>query len=217
MSDFTPFRVDIVSDVVCPWCVIGYHQLAKASDETGIGIDVHWHPFELNPQMVAEGENLREHLAAKYGTTLEGSIKARARLTEMGAALGFEFNYADDMWMVNTFRAHQLIDFAEDQGRAHDMKLALFAAFFTRREDLNNVDVLADVAASIGLDRDTARAMLNSEERAQTVREKEQFWTSRGVTGVPAMIFNRQHLVTGAQGEENYAKILKQLQTAQAV
>ena len=210
-------RVDIVSDVVCPWCVIGYHQLAKASDETGIGIDVHWHPFELNPDMAQEGENLREHLAAKYGTTLEGSIKARARLTEMGAELGFTFNYADDMRMVNTFRAHQLIDWAEDQGRAHDMKLALFAAFFTRREDLNNLDVLADVAASIGLDRETACAMLDSAERIRSVREKELFWASRGVTGVPAIIFERQHLVTGAQGEENYANILKQLQSAQAV
>ena len=217
MTEHPPIRVDIVSDVVCPWCVIGYHQLATAAKETGVNLDVHWHPFELNPQMAAEGENLREHLAAKYGTTPEGSRKARARLTEMGAALGFTFNYADDMRMVNTFRAHQLIDWAEDQGRAHDMKLALFAAFFTRREDLNNVYVLADVASSIGLDRDTARAMLDSEERAESVREKEQFWTSRGVTGVPAMIFNRQHLVTGAQGEENYANILKQLQTAQAV
>lgn len=210
-------RVDIVSDVVCPWCVIGYHQLAKAAEETGIGIDVHWHPFELNPDMAQEGENLREHLAAKYGTTLEGSIKARARLTEMGAALGFTFNYAEDMRMVNTFRAHQLIDWAEDQGRAHDMQLALFAAFFTRREDLNNVDVLADVAASVGLNRDTARAMLDSGARAESVRKKEWFWTSRGVTGVPAMIFNRQHLVTGAQGEETYANILNQLQPAQAV
>lgn len=210
-------RVDIVSDVVCPWCVIGYHQLAKAAKETGIGIDVHWHPFELNPQMADEGENLREHLAAKYGTTPDGSRKARARLTEMGAALGFEFNYADDMRMVNTFRAHQLIDWAEDQGRAHDMKLALFAAFFTRREDLNNVDVLADVAASIGLDRNAARAVLDSGERADMVREKEQFWTSRGINGVPAMVFDRQHLVTGAQGEQTYANILSQLQPAQAV
>lgn len=217
MSAFTPLRVDIVSDVVCPWCVIGYHQLAHAANATGVAIDVHWHPFELNPNMVQEGENLREHLAAKYGTTLEGSIKARARLTEMGAALGFEFNYADDMRMVNTFRAHQLIDWAEDQGRAHDMKLALFAAFFTQREDLNNVDVLADVAASIGLDRDTVGAMLESGERAESVRKKERFWTSRGVTGVPAMIFNHQHLVTGAQGEETYTNILKQLQPAQAV
>ncbi len=106
MSAFTPLRVDIVSDVVCPWCVIGYHQLAHAANATGVVIDVHWHPFELNPNMVQEGENLREHLAAKYGTTLGDSIKARARLTEMGAALGFEFNYADDMRRVNTFRAH---------------------------------------------------------------------------------------------------------------
>ena len=210
-------RADIVSDVVCPWCVIGYHQLAMAARETGVDLDVHWQPFELNPDMAQEGENLREHLAAKYGTTLEGSIETRARLTEMGAALGFTFNYADDMRMVNTFRAHQLIDWAEDQGRAHDMKRALFAAFFTRREDLNNVDVPADVTASIGLDRDTARAMLESGERAESVRKKERFWTSRGITGVPAMIFDRQHLVTGAQGEENYANILKQLQTAQAV
>ena len=207
----TPIRVDIVSDVVCPWCAIGYHQLAKAAHATGIVIDVHWHPFELNPTMVEEGENLREHLATKYGTTLEGSIKARTRLTEMGAALGFEFNYADDMRMVNTFRAHQLIDWAEGQNRQHDMKMALFTAFFSRRENLNDPEVLADVAASIGLDRAAASVMLESGDHAATVREKEQFWTTRGVTGVPAMVFDRQHLVTGAQGEENYTRILRHL------
>ena len=206
-----PIRVDIVSDVVCPWCAIGYYQLAKASDETGIGIEVHWHPFELNPQMADEGENLREHLAAKYGTTPDGSKKARARLTDMGAALGFTFNYADDMRMVNTFRAHQLIDLAEDQSLAHEAKLALLRAFFTRRENLNNPSVLADVAQSIGLDSDMALEMLSSGDRADIVRQKEQFWTSRGVTGVPTMIFQRQHLVSGAQGEDNYARILQHL------
>lgn len=216
MSEHPPTRVNIVSDVVCPWCVIGYHQLARAADETGVSIDVHWHPFELNPQMAEDGENLREHLAAKYGTTPEGSRKARARLTEMGAALGFEFNYADDMRMVNTFRAHQLIDWAEDKGQAHDMKLALFAAFFTRRENLNDIGVLADVAMGIGLDRDAALAVLESGDRAQIVRDKEQFWTSRGITGVPAMIFDRQHLVTGAQGEDTYRRILTQLETVVA-
>ncbi|WP_370161434.1 DsbA family oxidoreductase, partial [Limimaricola soesokkakensis] len=128
-----PIRVDIVSDVVCPWCVIGYSQLARAAEEIGIAIEIHWHPFELNPQMAEEGENLREHLAAKYGTSPEDSVKARARLTEMGAALGFTFDYADDMRMVNTFRAHRLIDWATEQGRGHEMNLALFEAFFTRR------------------------------------------------------------------------------------
>ena len=217
MSDQTqPIRVDIVSDVVCPWCAIGYYQLARAVQETGIDVDIHWHPFELNPHMAQEGENLREHLAAKYGTTLEGSIKARARLTEMGAALGYTFNYADDMRMYNTFRAHQLIDWAEEQGKAHEAKLALFAAFFTLRKNVADIDVLVEVAGRIGLDRDAARAMLDGGERAEKVREKEQFWTSRGVQGVPAMIFERQHLVTGAQGEGNYANILKQLRTVVA-
>lgn len=215
-ADTPPIRADIVSDVVCPWCAIGYYQLAKAVRETGIEVDIHWHPFELNPQMAPEGENLRAHLAAKYGTTPEGSRQARARLTEMGAALGFTFNYADDMRMFNTFRAHQLIDWAEDQGKAHDVKLALFAAFFSRREDVSSIDVLAGVAAATGLDGDAARAMLDSGERAEQVREREQFWTSRGVRGVPAMIFERQHLVSGAQGEENYAGILRQLKAAQA-
>jgi len=212
-----PIRVDIVSDVVCPWCVIGYHQLARAVQETGIDVEIHWHPFELNPNMVQEGENLREHLAAKYGTTPEGSRKARARLTEMGAELGFTFNYADVMRMYNTFHAHQLIDWGEEQGKAHEAELALFTAFFTRRENVADTDVLVEVAGQIGLDRDAARAMLDSGEHAEKVREKEQFWTSRGVQGVPAMIFERQHLVTGAQGEENYGNILKQLKSAQAV
>ncbi len=204
-------RVDIVSDVVCPWCVIGYHQLARAAAETGIGIDVHWHPFELNPQMAPEGENLRAHLAAKYGTTPEGSRQARARLTAMGAALGFTFNYADDMRMVNSFRAHQLIDWARPQGKAHEAKLALFRAFFTRREDLHDIAVLSAVAAEIGLDADSARRALEEGRHAAAVREAEAFWTSRGVSGVPAMVFDRRHLVTGAQGEEGYARILQTL------
>ncbi|WP_170464380.1 DsbA family oxidoreductase [Ruegeria arenilitoris] len=216
MPEALPIRVDIVSDVVCPWCVIGYRQLAKAAQNTGIELDVHWHPFELNPQMAAGGENLREHLAAKYGTTLAGSIKARARLTEMGAALGFTFNYADDMRMYNTFRAHQLIDWASEQGKGHDMKQALFAAFFTRREDVSDIEVLADTAASTGLDRADALAMLQSGERSDIVRQKQQFWIRQGIQGVPAMVFNRRHLVTGAQGEDNYARILQHLQDDQA-
>ncbi len=217
MTTSTPIRADIVSDVVCPWCVIGYFQLEKASRDTGVEIDVHWHPFELNPQMAEEGENLRDHLAAKYGTTLEGSIKARARLTDLGAALGFTFNYADDMRMVNTFRAHQLIDLAEEYGKAHDAKLALFRAFFTRRENLNDPDVLVGIAGEIGLDQTASHQMLDHGYRAKKVREKEQFWTSRGITGVPAMIFDRQHLVSGAQGEENYARILHHVAAQQAV
>ncbi|MEM8731283.1 MAG: DsbA family oxidoreductase [Pseudomonadota bacterium] len=203
-----PIRVDIVSDVVCPWCAIGYYQLKRAADETGHALSVHWHPFELNPNMAEEGEDLREHLAAKYGTTPEASRAARARLTELGAALGFTFTYADDMRMWNTFRAHQLIDWAETFEKGHDMKLALFEAFFTRRENVSDIATLAQVAKSVELDAETALEVLQSGQFAEQVRQKEQFWTSRGIQGVPAMIFERRHLVTGAQGEENYGRVL---------
>ncbi len=216
-AEHDPLRVDIVSDVVCPWCAIGYYQLARAAEDTGIALEVHWHPFELNPQMPPAGENLREHLAAKYGTTPEGSAKARTRLTELGAALGFAFDYADDMRMWNTHRAHQLIDWAEEQGNAHAAKLALFAAYFTRRQNVSDPAVLAEVAASIGLDRDAALAMLASGERADRVRAREEFWTARGIHGVPAMIFRQKHLVTGAQGEATYGAILQELQATEAV
>ncbi|MEM0976393.1 MAG: DsbA family oxidoreductase [Pseudomonadota bacterium] len=216
MATEPPIRVDIVSDVVCPWCIIGYRQLAKAASETGIEIDAHWHPFELNPHMGEDGQNLQVHLAEKYGTTPEASAKARARLTEMGTALGFAFRYADDMRMVNTFRAHQLIDWAEDFGRSHDAKMALFEAFFTRRENLNDIDQLGNVAATLGLEREAAMACLRDGVRAHAVRQKQQFWTSRGIQGVPAMVFMGRHLVTGAQGEDTYARILEHLSTDEA-
>lgn len=204
-------RIDIVSDVVCPWCIIGFKQLELAVAESGIGVVVHWHPFELNPQMAEEGENLQEHVATKYGTTPEGSRKARARLTELGASLGFTFDYADDMRMVNTFRAHQLLHWAESLGQGHQMKMALFAAFFTERRDVNDPQVLADVAAGIGLDRAEALAVLADGRFAEDVRTREQFWTSHGIQGVPAMIFDKHYLVSGAQGVENYRAFLAQV------
>ena len=206
-----PIRVDIVSDVVCPWCAIGYYQLAKASAETGIPVEVHWHPFELNPQMAEEGENLREHLAAKYGTTEEQSRAARDRLSALGDALGFTFSYADDMRIWNTFRAHQLIDWSEEHGQAHALKLALFEAFFTRRENVSDTEVLVEVAASVGLEKAAAMQALETGSQAAIVRQKQKFWTSQGITGVPAMVFLGKYLVSGAQGEENYASILKQV------
>jgi predicted DsbA family dithiol-disulfide isomerase len=204
-------RVDIASDVVCPWCIIGYKQLERALEETGLRAEIHWHPFELNPQMPEEGEDLQQHLAAKYGSTPEDSRKARTRLTAMGAELGFTFDYAEGMNMPNTFRAHQLLHWAAMQGREHDLQMALFAAFFTNRENVNDAEVLADTAAKSGLDREEALAILRDARFAEAVRLAEQSWTTKGIQGVPAMIFNQKYLVTGAQGTENFVSILRQL------
>lgn len=217
MAEFNDaVQVDIVSDVVCPWCAIGYYQLAAAAREVQTELDVRWHPFELNRFMPQEGENLREHLAAKYGTTPEGSEKARARLTAIGADIGFTFNYAEDMRVWNTFNAHQLIDWAGEQGRAHETKLALFEAFFTHRLNISDIGVLTGVARGLGMNADAARNMLESQARAEQVRTHEDTWLERGVHGVPAMVFNNRYMVTGAQGTEAYAKLLMQLKTEEA-
>lgn len=208
-------QIDIVSDVVCPWCIIGYRQLAKALEAAGTAYEIHWHPFELNPAMPAEGQNLREHVAEKYGTSEEQSEESRVRMTEIGANLGFEFRFANDMRMHNTFNLHQLLHWADQQGRMHELKQALFAAHFTNRRNLSDNAVLADVAAQVDLDRAEALAVLEDQRFAADVRNAEAYWQSQGIRGVPAMIFNRRHLVTGAQGVENYTLILEQLANMQ--
>ena len=207
----SPIHLDIVSDVVCPWCIIGFKQLEKALIETDLTADITWHPFELNPHMEPQGENLREHTAAKYGTTTEGSAKARARITEMGEELGFEFKYADDMRMYNTFMAHQLLHWAATKGLQHELKMELFSAFFTHRLHIGDPNVLASTAGNIGLDLQEALAILEDGRFAEDVRKNQKYWTNRGVSGVPAIIINQKHLVSGAQGVENYVSVLKQV------
>lgn len=205
----TPLQIDIVSDVVCPWCIIGFKQLEQAMGATGMGAYVRWHPFELNPQMPAEGQNLREHLAEKYGTTPEQSRTARQRLTDLGDSLGFTFNYSDDTRMVNTFAAHQLLDWAAEQNLQHPLKMALFAAFFTEGQDVSDHAVLADAAGAVGLDPAQARSVLDSGSHAEQTRAKQRVWLERGISGVPAMVFAGKYLVTGAQGAEGYAEVLR--------
>lgn len=204
-------RVDIVSDVVCPWCIIGYKQLEEALERTGTEIDLHWHPFELNPNMPPEGQNIREHVAEKYGATAEQSAKTRAQMKALGESLGFIFSYNDDSRIVNTFQAHQLLHWANEQGREHDLKMALFGRYFTDGGDVSNTDILLEAVGDVGLDVAEAKAVLDDGRYVAAVREREEFWVTNGISGVPAMVFNQRHLVTGAQGADNYASILEQL------
>jgi predicted DsbA family dithiol-disulfide isomerase len=209
-------RIDIVSDVVCPWCIIGYRQLARAIEVTGTRAEIHWHPFELNPQMPPEGQDLRDHIAQKYGTTPDQSRAARERLTALGQELGFSFAYVDDMRMVNTFQAHQAIHWAGQQGRAHDMKQALFAAYFSEGRDVSAPQVLVGCAVALGLDGDALRTALAGGLHADEVRRQAAFWTSQGITGVPAVVFDGKYLLVGAQGVDGYSQALTQLAAARA-
>lgn len=204
----TPIQIDIVSDVMCPWCIIGWKQLEQAINATGHGVTLRWHPFELNPDMPEAGQNLRDHLVEKYGITPQQSTENRERMTALGADLGFTFNFSDDMRMVNSFRAHQMIDWAGTLGNQHVMKMALFAAHFTQGRDVNDPAVLIEIAGGIGLDQSEARAVLDTARHAESVREKQRFWAAQGISGVPAMVFHQQFLVTGAQGAKTYGELL---------
>ena len=204
-------RIDIISDVMCPWCIIGYRQLAIALEADGTAHEIHWHPFELNPNMPAQGQNILEHVAEKYGSTPEQSRESRVRMGALGDELGFKFNFSDEKRMHNTFNAHQLLHWADTLGRKDDLKQALFSAHFTDGRNLSDNAVLADVAAEIGFDRDEAVSVLDDQRFAKDVRQAESFWINQGISGVPAVVFDRQHLVTGARGVEYYSSILKQL------
>lgn len=206
-----PLKIDIISDVMCPWCIIGYRQLATALEASGTPHEIQWHPFELNPQMPPEGQNTREHIIEKYGSTPEQSEQSRQQMKALGDSLGFDFAWSEASRMHNTFNTHQLLHWADTQGRMHDLKQALFTAHFTDQRNLSDTAVLADVAGEIGLDRAEAEAVLKDQRYAQEVRSAEQFWQQQGISGVPAVVFDRKHLVTGAQGVENYTSILTQL------
>lgn len=203
-------RIDIVSDVVCPWCIVGYKRLEQALALLAeqVEAEIHWHPFELNPRMPEAGQNLREHLAEKYGTTVEGSVAARARLTAIGAELDFAFDFSDEMKMVNTFKAHQLLRFARERGMEQELKLRLFSAYFSEHKMIGDVDVLVSEAAAVGLDADEARAALEDERFASDVRAEEHGWMARGVRAVPTFVFNEKLGVSGAQEPKVLAQVM---------
>ena len=214
-SNSLSLQIDIVSDVVCPWCIIGYKQLEKALQMMPgqFNVKYRWHPFELIPQMPPEGQELGEHLRQKYGARPGGGDGARQRLTELGESLGFQFDYYDGMRMVNTFRAHCLLFWAESFGLQTPLKLALFEAFFTHRRNVWEIDVLVDVAATVGLPAMEARELLNAGSYAQRVRQEQQLWLDKDIHAVPAFYFNEQYFVHGAQEAETFQRILGKIKT----
>ncbi len=208
-------RIDIISDVVCPWCAIGYYQLAQALDARQIQADIHWLPFELNPAMPPEGQNVAEHIAEKYGTTKEQSQATRAHIVQAGADVGFTFNARDNARIWNTFDAHRLLQSVDDTPLQTPLKLALFKAYFTDGQNISDKTVLATIAKNVGMDAASVDAVLSTEEHGPQVRALEASIHRQGVSGVPTMIFARKYLLNGAQGVETYGKVLDKI-TAEA-
>ncbi|MDD3320231.1 MAG: DsbA family oxidoreductase [Paludibacter sp.] len=205
--------IDIVSDVVCPWCIIGYKRLEKAIVEMGIQdkVEIEWQPFELNSNMPVEGENIDEHISRKYGTRQEDNTRSKAQLSKLGAELNFKFDYFDTMKMPNTRDAHILIEYAKENGKQTEMNLRLVEAFFSERKDISSREVLIQELKRIGLDEKEGLARLENESYREQIKVNEAVWQNKGVRSVPTIVFNAKSALTGAQPIHVYKQVLADL------
>ncbi|PHN27718.1 DsbA family oxidoreductase [Pseudomonas sp. ICMP 460] len=209
----TALKIDFVSDVSCPWCIIGLRGLTEALDQLGseVQAEIHFQPFELNPNMPAEGQNIVEHITEKYGSSAEESQANRARIRDMGAELGFAFRTDGQSRIYNTFDAHRLLYWAGLEGLQYNLKEALFKAYFSDGQDPSDAATLVSIAQSVGLDGTRAAEILAGDDYAAQVREEEQLWVSRGVTSVPTIVFNGQYAVSGGQPVDAFVGAIRQI------
>lgn len=206
-------KIDIVSDVVCPWCIVGYKRLEKAIVEMGLQdqIEIEWQAFELNPMMPVKGQNLREHISQKYGSTIEQGKKSSEQLSQLGAELDFKFDFFDEMRMPNTKDAHILIDYALEFGKQNELNLRLVAAHFSERKDISDPLILSQELQAVGLNAEEGLERLNNPKSRERLETKEAYWKKLGVNSVPTMVFNGKSALTGAQPVDVYKKVLAEL------
>ena len=208
-------RIDVVSDVACPWCAIGVNALERALTRIGTDmgeVEVHLQPFELNPTMGPEGADAAQYLREKYALSPEQLAANRARIAERGAAEGFTFGHRSHVW--NTFDAHRLLFWAGVEGppgSQRALKLALLKAYHGDGRNIAAADVLLELAAEAGLPADRAREVLARGEYANEVRQAERFWQEVGIHSVPAVIVDRKHLISGGQPSAVFEQALRQI------
>lgn len=211
----TPLKIDFVSDVACPWCAIGLASLqqALARSQDAVQATLRFQPFELNPDMPPEGEEVGEHLTRKYGSSAAQQAQIRDTIRARGAAVGFDFKPDGRGRIVNTFDAHRLLHWAGLQGQAPQLALkrALLAAYHGRGERVDHADVLLAAVRAAGLDEARAGAILAGNEYADAVRAAEQQWLQAGIHSVPAVVINDRHLISGGQPPEVFEQALRQL------
>lgn len=206
-------KIDFVSDISCPWCAIGLMALEQAAArlKNELALDLHFQPFELNPQMAPEGQDIAEHLQQKYGASPEQSQRNGAAIAARGAELGFTFGMDKARRIYNTFDAHRLLHWAEERGLQRALQHALFKVYFTDGQNPGSHEVLVRVAGEVGLDADEARELLASSRYADEVRQREQFYQQQGIHSVPAIIINDRHLIQGGQPVDVFEQALRQI------
>jgi predicted DsbA family dithiol-disulfide isomerase len=215
MTTPTTLRIDFVSDVSCPWCAVGLGALEQALGRVApdIQAELHFQPFELNPDMVPEGQDSIEHLTEKYGISEEQVRANGEHLRQRGATVGFDFDLGRRKRVWNTFDAHRLLHWAEtvDLEKQRALKKALFKAYFSDGLSPSDHALLVRLVGEVGLDAQRAGEILASDEFAAETREREQMYTGAGIHSVPAIIFNNQHLISGGQPAELFERALRQI------
>jgi len=208
-----PLKIDFVSDVSCPWCVVGLGGLEAALERVGDLVDaqIHFQPFELNPNMAPEGENIVEHVGRKYGATREQSDANRQAIRDRAAAVGFTMATDENSRIYNTFDAHRLLHWAGEIGDQAALKKALFEAYFTDNQDPSDHETLVRAAMKAGLDPHEAHEVLTSGRYAQEVRQAEHAWQAAGISSVPAVVINDRYLISGGQPAEYFEQALRQI------
>jgi predicted DsbA family dithiol-disulfide isomerase len=209
-------RVDFVSDVVCPWCAIGLKALeAAAARVEGLQLDLHFHPFELNPGMAPEGESIIEHLGRKYGAGPEQLTRTQDAIRQRGDELGFTFNFESRSRIYNTREAHRLLHWAAGLGGEvqRTLKLALLTAYFSEGRNVSDREVLLDVVQACGLDRSAAAEVLESGAFDAEVQASEHEVQRQGIQAVPAVVIDGRHLIQGGQSVEVFERVLRELST----
>jgi len=206
-----PMKIDFVSDISCPWCIVGLGALEEALRRVGdlVAAEIHFQPFELNPTLPAEGQNIVEHVAQKYGASREQSAANRQAIRARAAEVGFAMATTDESRIYNTFDAHRLLHWAAIEGRQSALKHALFEAYFTRGLNPSDHEVLVATAREAGLDPDAARDVLTSGRYAQDVRAAERHWQAAGITAVPAVVIDDRYLISGGQPPAAFEKALR--------
>lgn len=206
-------HIDIVSDIACPWCAIGYARLERAMEQLASEYEfsVQWHAFELNPDHSGEGEPILPALARKYGRSEDEMRATQSQMMTIARDLGLNFEKMQERFTCNTFDAHRLVKWAGEQGRQTEMKQALFEAYFGRAEDVSDHQVLIRCVESLGLDPAKAREVLDSDDYANVVREDEATYQQAGVSAVPAFIINGKYLLSGAQEPDTLVQAFEEI------
>ena len=212
-------RIDFVSDVVCPWCAVGLASLEQALRQLQgeVEAEIHVQPIELDPNTPADGVEVADNLKRKYGMSDAQLAENQERIRARGAELGFSFDFNARSRTWNTFDAHRLLHWAavEAPQRQLPLKRALLVANFSEGRNIGDHPVLAAIAADVGLDAQRAQAILASGTYAAEVREAEQFFQRNGITGVPAVIIEQQHLISGGQPVEVFERALREIAARQ--